>query len=87
MGRKLDWEKAARYDRETRARADTPRPPRETKREIALDGFAVKHSLLCFACGGLGPWAKSGISKRGPWIICVACVNKRPAGSAPVAHR
>jgi hypothetical protein len=87
-GRRLDWEKANRRDRQRVAKLRDWKPPRQRDedRQRALETFALKHDIGCFGCGGKGNegkrWAKSGLNKRGPWIICVACVargrSKRP---------
>ncbi len=78
---RLDWEKARQREKH---RAGPPGNKRSKKRqqirEDALVDFAASHHLRCFACNtDSTQWAKSGISKRGPWIICVPCVNKRSA--------
>ena len=82
MARRLDWEKAARLERAARARpARSLSKKQMEKRRQALIGFALKHNLGCFKCGAKdAEWAESGISLRGPWIVCVPCVqDKRPA--------
>lgn len=48
-------------------------------RQIQLREFVEKHGLSCFKCGDshdLTRWAKTGVSGRGPWAICAACVTK-----------
>jgi hypothetical protein len=81
-GRRLDWEKANRRDRQRITKLRDWKPPRERDedRQRALEAFALKHDIGCFACGGKGNegkrWAKSDVSKRGPWIICVPCVAR-----------
>lgn len=44
-----------------------------------LQAFVAKHSIECFSCASHGPLAKTGINKRGPWVICVPCVARRPS--------
>lgn len=71
---RLDFEKAKR-------RAAVPREPRDTAqgrgaRQAALAAFVAEHGLSCFKCGAeSAEWAKTGISERGPWAICVPCVS------------
>ncbi len=90
MPKGFDWEKAKRREKH---RAGPPGNHRSKKRQQiradALIDFAVEHHLRCFACNAnSAEWAKSGINKRGPWIICVPCVNKRQADlpSTPIAR-
>jgi hypothetical protein len=76
MTGRLDWDKAKR-------RNLAPPPERDTRkqqmaREDALAGFVAKHELACFKCGRTeGPWAKTGVSQRGPWAMCTACVRTK----------
>lgn len=75
---KLDWENAKRRDK-TRDAAAGKRRRRKSQhvRKGAMYEFAKKHGLNCFRCGAEQvEWAKTGISKRGPWAICVACVSR-----------
>ena len=71
----MDWEKAKR-------RELTPQPQRDTRkqqmqRQTAMAEFVAKHELACFKCKSAdGPWAKTGVSRRGPWAICVECVRE-----------
>ena len=91
VSRRPNWEQANQRDRD---RAQ-PTPPSKGKqkrhfvmRQNALQAFALKHGLACFACRQTsGDYAKSGSNARGPWIICVPCVEKRQAEQARVAHR
>lgn len=73
---RLDWEKANRQARR-RPKGNRKRE-NEEKRQMKLVWFADKNNLSCFSCSrkGVIRWAKSGISTRGPWIICVDCVCK-----------
>jgi hypothetical protein len=68
----LDWERAERRRRPTGSQR-RKRQPVDVRRQ-ALEAFAAKHDLRCFKCGGVHNWAKTGISTRGPWAICVQCV-------------
>jgi len=78
----MEWEKAARRDR-LRAAGHPPKHA-DAKRQKAIGKFVSEHKLACFVCGGdRAEWAKSGISKRGPWVICVPCVK---ASSSPAAQ-
>jgi hypothetical protein len=69
---KLDWRKAK------------PKPapePRENRRaaklrQTAMAEFDARHDLACFKCGTReAEWARTGVSRRGPWTICVDCVR------------
>lgn len=69
---KLDWSKAK----------PTPAPaPRDNRRsamprQTAMAEFVGRHELACFKCGTCeGEWAKTGITRRGPWAICANCVR------------
>ena len=69
---KLDWSKAKPKP------APTPRNTRKSAmlRQTALVDFVARHDLACFRCGTReGMWAKTGVSGRGPWAICVSCVR------------
>lgn len=46
------------------------------ERVDAMARFVRERQLRCFACGEneFHP-AKTGISKRGPWAICITCVR------------
>jgi hypothetical protein len=77
---RLDWEKARDRDR---GRATKQAPPgagaakRRAARQDALAAFVEKHEIGCFKCGAAkAEWAKTGISKRGPWAICARCVSE-----------
>lgn len=82
---KLNWEKTNRQE--------NLRFGKEERKRKILSDFAIKHNLQCFVCGtNENSWAKTGISRKGPWGICVACIscgpNKRKAarpGSLRVA--
>ena len=57
------------------------RPPKRVRQPQAVNApeamarFAASHNLGCFKCGSqTNPWAKTGISQRGPWAICKTCV-------------
>ena len=80
MARHLDWEKANRDEKQKRNRPTGSQRKKKLRhdRQVALLAFVEKHDLKCFKCGSeLAEWAKTGFSKRGPWAICVSCVNKR----------
>jgi len=84
---RLDWEKANRRER---FRAEKPPLRRNAARQKAIAAFVKQHDLTCFSCGDeRAEWAKSGISKRGPWVICVPCVQAdtaaRPRGPSAEA--
>lgn len=78
---RLDWEKAQERDR-TREAKQAASPPRaavrqQAARQAALDAFVEEHGIGCFKCGvEKAEWAKTGISKRGAWAICVRCVAR-----------
>jgi coenzyme F420-reducing hydrogenase gamma subunit len=84
MGRRLNWEKAKRRDRQrvTKLRASAKKAKAKQRRgddfrQQAIQAFVAKHSIECFGCGTQeARWAKNGISKRGPWVICVPCVAR-----------
>lgn len=72
---RLDWEKARQ--RETRRAA--PTSTGGDRRQAAMTEYVWRHELSCFKCGlDVGPWAKTGRSRRGPWVICAACVQEKP---------
>jgi ribonuclease HI len=73
---KRDWQKARERDAARRAFAGAkPRQGGSGKRQDALAAFVEKHGLRCFNCGAeKGEWAKTGVSRRGPWAICTTCV-------------
>ena len=80
MARRLEWEKAARRDRHRTAQArhagNQKAKDLAAKRQMVIADFAAKHNVRCFKCNAdRAEWAKSGTSKRGPWIICVPCVK------------
>lgn len=72
----MDWEGANSRDRQRAAKRI--RASRATGlREAAISDYARKHDLACFVCGSSdGPWAKTGVSKRGPWGICLPCARR-----------
>ncbi len=78
----MDWSKARTRDQQ---RADHHyRSDDDQLRQAALQAFALKHTLVCFKCGQDGiVWAKTGISGRGPWAICTACVQTRTDTTRP----
>lgn len=86
MSRRLDWEKAAkrtRLGKHERAR----RRDMQLSEQARYD-FAKDHELSCFVCGKppvLGQVAKTGASKRGPWMVCVPCVLRHRKTSDPEA--
>jgi hypothetical protein len=99
MARGLNYEKANWRERHGQAlsgpykKRKTTGQKRQWRRHEALQAFVDKHRLACFKCGqgGHRDWAKTGINKRGPWAICVGCVdtNKtggRAAGNNPRAQ-
>jgi hypothetical protein len=75
---KLDWEKAKRQEAvggRKRPKGNRQARQAEHVRQMALVEFVTKHDLSCFKCGDqLNKWAKTGVSRRGPWAICVDCV-------------
>jgi hypothetical protein len=74
MTRRPDWEKAKRRSLAPPPERDTRKE--QTQRQTAMTGFVAKHDLACFKCSSTeGPWAKTGVSRRGPWVICMACVR------------
>ncbi len=87
---RLEWERARAADRHHAAK---PLPTAKInraagKRQDALTDFAGRHHLRCFVCHTANAeWAKSGISKRGPWIICAGCVKRQAASpTSPTAE-
>jgi hypothetical protein len=74
---KLDWEKAREKDqaREATSGREGDRPSTARRagiRQQALADFVNEHGLTCFRCGAeKAEWAKTGISERGSWAICV----------------
>lgn len=80
----LNWSKAKRDSNRARAYAqrqgDQPHESnkRRSDRQLAMIGFVDKHDLVCFVCHhDDNEWARTGISKRGPWAICVPCIEAR----------
>jgi len=85
VSRQFDWERANKRDRQRietlRTESRKIRERRRTtlaSRQESISDFVHRHQLKCFVCGAeQAQWAKSGISKRGPWAICAACVAER----------
>jgi hypothetical protein len=70
----MDWEKERRRSLKPQRRRDTRK--QQMQRQTAMADFVAKHDLSCFKCSrSKGPWAKTGVSDRGPWAICVECVG------------
>jgi hypothetical protein len=77
---RLEWEKANRRERRRRQSGDQRAQKKGTVRQQVIADFVESHGIGCFKCGApKAEWAKSGISKRGPWAICVPCVWKEKA--------
>ena len=84
---RLEWEKARRRDRQrvgklrsSSNKAKARQRQNDSLRQSALQAFVDKHRIECFKCGATaGRWAKNGINKVGPWVICVPCVARRNA--------
>jgi hypothetical protein len=79
---RLDWHKARDRDRAQEAKNSAPPGPASTRRrstqQMARAAFVDKHGLRCFKCGAeKAEWAKTGLSERGAWAICVQCVGQR----------
>jgi hypothetical protein len=75
---KLEWEKANRQDKVGGRRRPKGKAKSRRSRKVALNKFVAKHHPMCFKCGtAAGQWAKTGVSKKGPWVICVPCIQKR----------
>jgi hypothetical protein len=80
----LQWEKARRRDRQrieklrvSAKKAKARQRQSDSLRQRAIQDFVEKHAIECFGCGAVeARWAKNGISKRGPWVICVPCVAR-----------
>jgi hypothetical protein len=76
MSSRLDWEKA-------KAKAKARRRPsgkrkRGVDRQIQMWKFTQRHGIGCFVCKSTErEWAKTGLSDRGPWAICVECVKRK----------
>lgn len=72
---KIDHEKMNRTEK-VRTRNRPSRYQRKGEVQMALAKFVAAHDLSCFKCGAVkAEWAKTGISKRGPWAICRHCVQ------------
>ena len=81
----MNWDKAKRRDRQRieKLRQQTDRATgrkrqQDEVRQLALQRFAERNNISCFSCHSRDGkrWAKSGFSKRGPWIVCVPCVAR-----------
>jgi len=52
----------------------------KTERQLRMQAFADQHGIKCFKCrSSFNDWAKTGITNRRPWGICIQCVRKKPA--------
>jgi hypothetical protein len=72
---RLDWEKANRRERR-RKTGDQRTPKKNATKQKAIATFVATHEIGCFVCGDThAEWAKSGINARGPWAICLPCVQ------------
>jgi len=50
-----------------------------------LTGFVAEHGLSCYRCGlSQGTWARTGVSKAGPWAICMACLGSSAPNGRPL---
>ena len=94
----MDWQRARAASRARRDAVETAAltpadARRRGKRQFALAAFVQQHGLRCFKCGASeAEWAKTGISKKGPWAICVPCATGTAAPAAankaePAARR
>jgi hypothetical protein len=53
-----------------------------------MEAFVLKHDIGCFKCKKKkARWAKTGISKRGPWAICGNCVSREGPSTGPAGSR
>jgi hypothetical protein len=88
MANKLDHPKASRRLKARRAEAENRRAEAEQnfargqmRYSDALRAFAQKHGITCFKCGDeAAPPAKCGTNRRGPWVICVHCIQAARQG-------
>jgi len=67
---KMKWERATQRDRDEGS-------VKQAYRQAQMRKFVRRHRLRCFGCGTASPitWAKTGRNRRGPWAICVGCVE------------
>jgi hypothetical protein len=82
MTHRLDWEKANRQEKTGGRRRPKGRRGKDARlRAKAMTAFTEKHNLACFKCGDReNVWAKTGVSARGPWAICIDCVRSSTSG-------
>jgi hypothetical protein len=91
LSRSLDWEGAKKRDALAKypsaAKAEKGKK-RAHRRQQAMQKFAAVRALACFVCGGSGPtveWAKTGVSKRGPWALCADCARHKRQAARPAS--
>jgi hypothetical protein len=76
---RFDWDKAKRASGEPREKKPNTRR-QQMLRQTAMADYVAKHELACFKCSRTeGEWAKTGLSSRGPWVICLDCVRSGTA--------
>lgn len=52
--------------------------------QAKLAAFVTEHNIGCFDCGTTkAEWAKTGLSKRGPWAVCLSCVRAHRKKNQP----
>jgi len=74
----MNWEKANRQEMTRRRPSGRLRKNSNALRWMAMAEFVQHHDIGCFKCGATkANWAKTGISTRGPWAVCVDCLDKR----------
>lgn len=78
---RLNWDKARERDRVRKTKQPAASGQAGVRgraaRQAALAEFVAKHEIACFKCGAeKAEWAKTGISRRGPWAICVQCASQ-----------
>ncbi len=75
----MNWSKAKTRPRNRAAQRTGGNPK---IRQAAMTKYALDLGLACFVCKDTQPteWAKTGISKRGPWAICLDCVQHQTSG-------
>jgi len=78
---RLEWERARERDSAHDARQANPACSATTRRlakpKPPSPRFVKEHGLRCSKCGiEKAEWAKTGISQRGAWAICVACASE-----------
>jgi hypothetical protein len=79
---RLNWDKARERDRAREAKQtvvpDQGSTRRSAAKQVALAAFVAEHEIACFKCRAeKAEWAKTGISKRGPWAICAECASQQ----------